>query len=189
MLPVNEQPAQQALQDGYLAAGAGDFEAAARRFRAAAALDSRAARPREALAQILLELGEPAAAADEAHAAVELAPGWTAALLTLGRASLNAGRFADAVLSLREALASSGRAAPEISGPCLDAEELDGVRDDLARAQALLLQARRRRVHPIAARPSRGPAARATPEQYLARLCCVCCCRRTSASWSSTARG
>jgi predicted Zn-dependent protease len=133
-------------------AEAGDFEAAARHFREAIALEPECALHRDALAQCLLELGEPEAAAAEASAASMLAPGWTAPLLTLGRASLNAGRFADAVLSLRVVLAavvppacetSAGvLPSPDTSGspPLLDAAEVEELRHDLVRAEQLLLQ-------------------------------------------------
>lgn len=142
-------------------AEAGDFEAAACFFRQAIALEPGCAPHYEALAQCLLEMGEPEAAAAEAAEACELAPDWTAPLLTLGRASLNAGRFADAVLSLRAVLDAvapqdsdasaevmSGPAvhdaatsASQSSAPLLDAVEVEELRQDLSRAEQLLLQA------------------------------------------------
>lgn len=140
------------------AAEAGDFETAAIHFREAIALEPENASHREALAQCLLEMGEPEAAATAAADASRLAPGWSAPLLTFGRASLNAGRFAEAVLSLRAVLAAVARpacdaddevpsspAAPgaamsQSSALLLDAAELGELRHDLARAEQLLLQ-------------------------------------------------
>ena len=64
-----------------------------------------------------------AAAAD----AVRVDPRWAAARVTLARASLNAGKFADAVKQFGEALA-------------LDAASADDIGDDLDRARALVLE-------------------------------------------------
>ncbi|EOD23471.1 hypothetical protein EMIHUDRAFT_239551 [Emiliania huxleyi CCMP1516] len=90
--------------DPSAAAESGDFSAAIEHFRTAIAATPTAARPRDLLAQCLLEVGDDAGACDAAACAVALAPAWAAARLTLGRASLNAGRYADAVSHFRVAL-------------------------------------------------------------------------------------
>jgi len=143
----------------------GQVECAAAVFRQAILLDRLSARPREALAQCLLELDQPTQAAEEATVALRLDPAFLPARLTLGRAALNAGWFADAVLHLRAVLAAihteaagtaqrDEAAAEQPAALCasnemvrahpsalqLDEAELNDLRDDLARAEDLMLQ-------------------------------------------------
>ena len=82
----------------------GDFARAADLFRKASQQMPRAD-VLEPLAQCLLELDQPTAAAEAARAAVSKSPSWADAWLTLGRACLNAGQFAQASQALRQAVA------------------------------------------------------------------------------------
>mmetsp|Transcript_37593 Transcript_37593/g.100211 ORF Transcript_37593/g.100211 Transcript_37593/m.100211 type:complete len:415 (-) Transcript_37593:15-1259(-) len=100
-------------------AESGAFSKAAEVFARAAGLAEgpEAARPLEAQAQCLLELGRIDEAVAAAKRATELRPEWAAGFATLGRALLNGGNLQDAVDTLAEAarLAEVAAAAPAAS--------------------------------------------------------------------------
>ena len=87
---------------------------------------------------VLLALGamaflasvQPAAAAEAARAAVRKSPSWADAWLTLGRACLNAGQFAQASQALRQAVALEPSFAEEADGDIASAERLQLEQDE-----------------------------------------------------------
>lgn len=104
--------AQQLVERGAELAAGGQFAAAAALFeQAVAAAPPGDAAVHEMLAQCRMELGDDEGAYEAAVAAVQLRPGWRAALLTLGRAARNTGRLREAAAALSSYLDEDGTAA------------------------------------------------------------------------------
>ena len=110
-------------------AEAGDFAAATALFRSITE-ESALAEFYEPLAQCLLELDDPAAAMEAANAAVHADPTWASAWLTFGRASLNAGQFAQASEALRRAVALEPDLSRETDEDIATADRLQIEQDE-----------------------------------------------------------
>ena len=115
------------LQDGGEHGDAGRLEEALLSFTAACDLDPTCAKAHEQRSQLLLEMDQSAAAVAAAERAVSLAPAWAHAWLTLGRSSLNLGKFGAASMALRKAVQLD---------PSLHAD----ADDDIRRSQQLQLE-------------------------------------------------
>lgn len=111
---IGMQEARRLAAAGADLAAEGRFEAASGLFRQALALGLQpkaAAAVQEMLAQCHMAEGRDEEACEAARAAVQLRPGWSAALLTLGRAARNAGRLREAAAALESCLQVAAAAA------------------------------------------------------------------------------
>jgi tetratricopeptide (TPR) repeat protein len=134
---AHPRKARVSQEAGDLAAQAGDWSAALRRWEEALAgnpAPERSARLRESRAQVLLESGQTWAALGEATRAAELDPSFAAAELTKGRCQLNFGEPELAAASLERAIKL------DAGGPVAAA-----AAEDLATARALMAQRARQR--------------------------------------------
>ena len=118
-----QQESTELIAAANLLAEAEDYSQAASLFRRAAELQP-CIEALEPLAQCLLELDEPDAAATAAAAAVEHDPRWPLGWLTYGRALLNSKRFGEAWTALQQAIALDPQLAEEAAEDLAAAERM-----------------------------------------------------------------